>query len=238
MRILDRLRSATISTAAALLVGACASAGGGDPGPPAPAPEYRVGDRWVYHVVDGYRAKIVWDETHEVTAIGPEGITVRVAAKGPTFDVERIEKWPSPGVVLQGAAYEDETNRFDPPLIRYQFPLATGARWSQRVRNLEAPPGPYGGISRAVTVGGYEKITTPAGTFDAIRMNVIMQMDDETFWRWPTQSSYVVWYAPAIGASVREQKRSEWRDKGGQDAVAFHPGQNADIELVSYTRGR
>jgi hypothetical protein len=27
-----------------------------------------VGDRWVYHVVDGYPREIVWDETHEITA--------------------------------------------------------------------------------------------------------------------------------------------------------------------------
>jgi hypothetical protein len=108
--------------------------------------------------------------------------------------------------------------------IRYQFPLATGERWNQRVVNLEQEPEPYGGISRSVTVGGYEKITTPAGTFDAIGMRIFMQMDDETFWRWPTQCNYLVWYAPAIGAPVREQKRSEWRDKGAQDAQGYHPG--------------
>jgi hypothetical protein len=237
MRLLDRLRFATIA-AAALLVGACASAGGGDSGPPAPAPQYRVGDRWVYHIVEGYRAKIVWDETHEVTAIGPDGITVKVTAKGPTFNGERIEKWSAPGVVLQGAAYEDETSRFDPPLVRYRFPLAPGERWNQRVTDLDKPPGPYGGISRSVSVRGHEQVTTPAGTFDTIRMIVVMQMDDETFWRFATQCSYEIWYAPAVGASVRERKRSEWRDKGGQDAPGYHPGQNTEIELVTYTPGR
>ena len=236
MRITNALQVAAMATAV-VLVGACASMGG-DTGPAAPTPQYRVGDRWVYHIVDGYRAKIVWDETHEVAAIGPDGITVKVTAKGPTFNGERIEKWPSAGGVLQGAVYEDETNLFDPPLVRYQFPLAPGARWNQRMQNLDNPSAPYGGISRSVIVAGYEQVVTPAGTYDAIRMNVFMQMDDETFWRWPTECNYVVWYAPAVGASVRERKRSGWRDKGGQDAVAYHPGQNAEIELVSYTRGR
>jgi hypothetical protein len=234
----NRLLITSLAVTAALVVGACASVNvGGSPGPAVAAPEYRVGDRWVYHIVDGYRAKIVWDETHEVTAIGADGITVKVTAQGATFNGERIEKLRAPGVVLQGAVYEDETNLFDPPLIRYQFPLATGERWNQRVVNVEQEKGPYGGISRSVTVGGYEKITTPAGTFDAIGMRVFMQMDDETFWRWPTQCNYLVWYAPAIGASVREQKRSQWRDKGGQDDQAYHPGQNATIELISFTRG-
>ena len=224
---------------AVLLAGACASVDvGGDPGPPAPAPEYRVGDRWVYHVVDGYRTPIVWDETHEVVAIETGLLTVKIIAKGPTVDVERFEKWSAPGIVLEGAVYENETRRFAPPLVRYQFPLTFGDRWNQRVRDLDQPPGPYGPIVRFVTVGGWNKITTPAGTFDAIRMRVLMTLDDETVWRFPTQANYLIWYAPAVGASIREQKRSEWRDKGGQDAVGFHPGQNAVVELTSYTRGR
>lgn len=226
-------------TVAALLATGCAPVTvGSEPGPPAPAPAYRVGDRWVYHVVTGYRQKIEWDETHEVVAIAPDGITVNVAVRGPTINVDRVEKWSAPGVVVQGAVYEAETDRFDPPLVRYRFPLATGDSWDQRVRDLDAAPGPYGPIVRHTSVGRYEKIATPAGTFDAIGMNVIMQLDDETFWRFGTECNYVVWYAPALGAPVREERRSQWRDKGGQDAVAYHPGQNEVIELVSFSRGR
>jgi hypothetical protein len=240
MRFPTRLCVAASAAAVALLVGACSTIdAGGSAGPPAPAPDYRVGDRWVYHVVDGYRAKIIWDETHEITAIGPDGITVTVSARGSTFNVDRVEKWSAPGVVLQGSVYEDETNRFDPALIRYKFPLVPGERWDQRMIDLDKPPAPYGGITRHVSVGGYQKITTPAGTFDAIGLRVIMQMDDETFWRFPTECNYLVWYAPAVGASVREDKRSQWRDKGGgQDASGYHPGQNAIVELTSFTRGR
>lgn len=239
MPIAHRLLVVILSVAAALVVGACTSVNvGGTAGPPAAATQYRVGDRWVYHVIEGYRAKIVWDETHEVSSIGPDGITVKVTALGPTFNVERVEKWPAPGVVLQGSVYEDETNLFDPPLVRYKFPLTGGETWNQRMKDLDKPPTPYGGISRYVTVGGYEKVTTPAGTFDAVRMRIFMQMDDETFWRYPTECNYLVWYAPALGAPIREQKTSQWRDKGGaDDASGYHPGQNTTIELTSFTRG-
>jgi hypothetical protein len=86
-------------------------------------------------------------------------------------------------------------------------------------------------------VGGWDKVKTPAGTFDAIRMRIIMTMDDETFWRWPTQCNFLVWYAPAIGASVREEKRSHYLEKGGLHSAAV-PGQNAVLELISFTPGR
>ncbi len=231
--------AATAATAiAAILVGCATGTSGGEPGPPAAAPSYRVGDRWVYHAVDGFRVKTVWDETHEIISIGPEGITVRVTAKGPSTDVVRTEKWSAPGVVVEGAVYEHETDRFDPPLIRYKFPLSSGESWNQRIHDLNKPPGPYGPIVRHVTVDGSEKVTTPAGTFDAIRMRVIMDLDDETFWRSATNCNNVIWYAPALGAAVREHDESKWREKSENGAAVYHPGQYMDVELVSYTRGR
>lgn len=233
-----RTSQAVAAALAVVAVSGCVAVTvGSEAGPPVPAPDYRVGDRWVYHVVTGYRQKIEWDETHQIVGIAPDGITVNVSVKGPTIDVQRVEKWSAPGVVVQGAVYEAETDRFDPPLVRYKFALATGERWDQRIRDLDKEPGPYAPITRFTAVGRYDKITTPAGTFDAIGMNVIMSLDDETFWRYPTECNYIVWYAPAIGASVREERRSQWRDKGGQDAVAYHPGQNEVIELVSFSRG-
>ena len=214
------------------LFGGCATQ---MPGPPIAAPALKVGDRWVYHGTEGYRQKIEWDETHEITAISPGEITVRVTLKGPSVDVARTEKWTAPGIVLEGAVYEDETNRFDPPLIRYQYPLTSGASWSQQTRNLLKPPDPYGPIGRRVTVEGYETVSTPAGTYEAIRLNVVMTMDDETFWRYPSRCEYTIWYSPAVGAMVKEEKHSSYGDKG-RNPGAYNPGQNTRIQLVSYAR--
>src|SRR6266446_1029775 len=55
-------------------------------GPAAPAPTYRVGDRWVYQASDGFRAPATWVETHEVVSVGPAGISVRVTQRGDTID--------------------------------------------------------------------------------------------------------------------------------------------------------
>jgi hypothetical protein len=219
----------------------CASVDpGGAPGPAAQAPTYRVGDRWVYRWQDGFRAPMVWDETQEVTAVGPQGIAVRVIAKGATVDVERIEEWTAPGVVQVGAAFALETKRFEPPLVRYQYPLVSGERWSQKVRDPNEPAGPYGPIDRYTVVGGYDRVTTPAGAFDAIRLRVIMRLDDEQFWRYATECTYLVWYAPEIGASVREFREADYQEKGSSRFGAFSRirSQSAQVELVSFTRGR
>jgi len=232
----ELLRSTIASIAAFWIAGCGTAAIQGSAGPPVDAPALRVGDRWVYHGVDGYRQKIVWDETHEITAIGNEGITAKITVIGPTLNFIRNEVWAAPGVVRSGAIYEVETDRFDPPFIRYQYPLTGGAGWSQSVRDLNRPPGPYGPIRINATVGGYESVSTPAGTFDAIKIRYLIQLDDETFWRYPTQCDYVVWYAPSVGAPVREQRRSYYIEKSVESSPGV-PGQNAVIELTSFTRG-
>jgi hypothetical protein len=220
---------------AALLLGACAvPSPGGAPGPAVEAPTFKVGDRWVYRGRDGYRVPILWEETHEITAIGGDGITVRITGKGTQGDFQRLETWSAPGIVRVGAVFETETARFDPPLIRFKYSLTPGESWSQSIRDLNRPPEPYGPIQRHVTVGGYETVSTPAGTFNALQMRIFMRLDDETFWRWPTEANHLLWYAPAVNGWVRQEQRSSYRTKEGTTSAAV-PGQYATIELVSYT---
>jgi hypothetical protein len=223
------------------LTGGCAGIDqrGDTSGPVAAAPSPAVGARWTYRGREGFRVPIVWEETHEVTAVGTNGITVRVTQKGPTLDVVREEVFAAPGVVRTGALMDVETRRFTEPLIRYRFPLAPGEAWNQWVDNFNETTNKAGRINRYVRVGGWEKVSTPAGMFDAIRMRVIMRLDDEEFWRYPTTCNYLVWYAPAVGAPVREEKDAEYYERGeemdGQGAIR---AQHTLLELTSYSPGR
>ena len=125
--------------AALLLLAACATPiTGGAPGPAAEAPSLKVGDRWVYRGKDGYRVPILWEETHQITAIGPDTITVSITGKGTMGDFQRTETWSAPGVVRVGAVFETETDRFEPSLLRFKYPLTPGETWSQSVRNTDA----------------------------------------------------------------------------------------------------
>jgi hypothetical protein len=218
-----------------LVLAGCAGMGT-TPGPPAAAPTFQTGDRWVYRVQDGFRQKMVWEETHEVTAASSQGITVLVSYKG-SITGDRTETWSAPGVVRTGSVYDIDTRRFEPPLIRYKYPLTGGERWSQRMRDLDRTDvTPWGGIDRSVHVGGYEKVTVPAGTFDAIRLMVYMRLDDETFWRYPTDCTYTLWYSPALGVTVREEKYAYYSEKGGLNGGGRLDSQRAVVELISTTR--
>jgi hypothetical protein len=227
-----------VYAASALLAGGCVSVGGAA-GPPAPAPILRVGDRWVYNCADGYRVPVTWVETHEVTAIDATGIAVRVTLVGPTMNYSRVELWTAPGVVAIGSAYDDaETREFRSPMVRYQFPLTPGASWTQNLDNPNPENQLVSTINRYVKVGGYSTVATPAGTYNAIAMRTLMSVDDNNPFRFPTNCNYETWWAPEVGAKVRETKYATYIERGdSMDAVAIR-AQNTVIELASYSRAR
>lgn len=234
------LRALACVVLAAASLGGCTSADlrQSPRGPVATAPAPAIGARWTYRGREGFRAPVVWDETHEVTGIGTDGIAVRVTLKGPTVDIERHEVFAAPGIVKSGALMDIETRRFTTPLIRYKFPLAPGETWNQWVDNFNETANRAGQINRYVRVGGWEKVSTPAGVFDAIRMRVLMRLDDDEFWRYPTTCNYVIWYSPAVGAPVREEKEAEYYERGdARDGINAVRAQHTVLELTSYSPG-
>ena len=207
-----------------------------DGGPAATAPTYRVGDRWVYQASDGFRDPTTWVETHEVLSVDAKGITVRITQRGDQTDNVRTEVWAAPGLVTSGSVYNSETRQFAQPLQRYNFPMAPGRVWNQWVANLNDATHREGAINRYVVVGSWQKITTPAGTFDAIQLNVIMRLDDDEFWRGPTTCDDRVWYAPAVRAFVRANRDAGYVERGGPDSAPVWT-QHAVIELRTFTPG-
>jgi len=241
MTALLRFVTMSFSVGAIAALAACAGGPRGASGTAADAPTYRVGDRWVYHGDDGFRVKTEWEETHEVTAISPDGITARVTPKGRLLDFPRTELWSAPGQVKVGAMCGDGlTRRFALPLERDDFPLAAGKTWTQWVDQYNEATQQSGQVNHWVRVGGWEKVATPAGSFDAISMQVVMRLDDETFWRYATTCNYVVWYAPAVRGVVREERRAQYVEKsngtsGGAGTIRTQYGV---LELTSFTPGR
>jgi hypothetical protein len=236
MVAMDR-RSFLLSVPAALASG-CVSVGGIG-GPPAPAPTFRVGDRWVYRCSDGYRVPVTWVETQEVIIIDGSGIAVRVTGVGETMNYSHVELLQSPGMLLIGAVYDPaENRRFDSPLTRYRFPLTPGERWTDTIGCFDSLTQRPDVVNRFVQVGGYEAVSVPAGNFNAITMRTLMSVNVDDPFRWPTQCNYLTWWSEAAGAPVRETRYATYLERGdGIDAVQIR-AQNTVIELASFSRAR
>lgn len=235
------LRVTMALAAGCALVAGCASMGGfgADHAHAAvEAPKLTVGTRWVYRARDGFRVPEVWTETREIVAHDADGYTVKITRRGPTVDDTRTETWSAPGIVRVGALLSAETRQFKTPLERYRFPLAVGASWTQWIDDYDETTKKAGQINHYVRVEGWDRISTPAGTFDAVKLRVLMRLDDGEFWREPTTCNDLIWYAPAVGAPVREEKNAEYRERGDRrDGIDVVPVQHALLELESYTPG-
>ncbi|MCL2310630.1 MAG: hypothetical protein FWC42_11200 [Proteobacteria bacterium] len=239
-KIFHARAGALLAVGALLLLSGCAAILGldGDPSKLAEAPDYRVGDRWVYHVEEGYRLPLVWNETWEIIRIGTEGITVQITLKGERIDETRTELWPRPGLVLQGALMNVETRKFNTPYQRYRFPIRAGDSWNQRLDTVDAKER-WGQRPNYITrAWGWEKIKTPVGETDALRLNQIITFDDEDPWRWPTRGNYDFWYAPAVNNIVYAKRLANYIEKGDELGGIEISAQLETIELRSYTRGK
>jgi hypothetical protein len=218
------------------LLASCTGPAVSEAGGPAPAPVFESGQRWVFHVEDGFRVQTRWTETREIVAAKPGAITERVTLEGggPQM-VTRDDQWSAPGQLLSGSVCAAEAQRFVQPLQRLNFPLVPGSTWSQWVGTRDKHDADSGDVNHWVRVEGWAKIATPAGTFDAMRLREVVLLNDEDQTRSRTNCNYTLWYAPAVGAVVREEREANYTDK--MVPYALHRTQHGLMELATYTPG-
>ena len=168
-------------------------------------PEIRVGDLWRYQITDRL-TNLTEAVSIEVTSVTESRIHTRssrsssVAASRSTADGV-IEVW------------DRDWNQLSTGNIVYipfypalQFPLEPGKQWPGAVQWYSGS----GMLKHEVTtqVTGWERVTVPAGTFDALRMTVRGYISETGTINYYPQSgsiSSVIWYAPAIGQIVKKE---------------------------------
>lgn len=187
-------------------------------------PTPSVGDRWRYQYRSGWGAVEPQTIDYVVEAVSPLGIRDRMTVVGRsgadtktfTSKIEEVNR-VIPGFVA---------SEFSPYLQAF-VPLASGT-------HLAAPAMPPDSLFGepwivAVRVGAPERVTVPAGTFEAVRV-------DLTGRRLPpgldtvSDPAYLyerVWFAPGPKRVVRHERNTE--------AWGTNPLQRDTYELLSYT---
>lgn len=182
-----------------------------------------VGDTWRYQYRSAWRTIAPQTIDYTVAEVSPTAIRDRMTAVGlPGEDVRtftsRIEEVRR---VLPGF----EASEFSPYLQAFT-PLAAGT-------SLPAPSMPPDSMfglpwSILVRVGGPERVTVPAGTFDAIRVD-LRGGRPPAYLNTVAEPSYLyemVWFAPGPKRVVRHHRILE--------AWALNQLQRDTYELVSY----
>jgi len=141
-----------------------------------------VGSKWVYRDNDGEFTETVTDTLQK------EGsIFVTVVRKRPKeLEWSKIVRVSDKGVYEMSI----DNRQYDSPLPVIVLPLAVGDEWQSRDEYKEV-------IIKSVTrVSSFESVEVPAGKFDAVRLQVTIEvMSSLTARKW-TETQ---WYASGIG---------------------------------------
>jgi hypothetical protein len=234
MKILTIARSSLLLAAFALASATVPAANAQS----AAAPMMQVGDRWVYNVKSGIGlTSTTYQETREVTAVGGDGFKIKVTGKtADGADFSRIEDYVAPFSLRSGTLCLNEPRRYPTPLQRVAFPIAPGQRSSKWVNVVSDPGGNKGQINYSFHTRNWDKLTTPAGAFDAIRVDLLITLDDSGPFRNATNCNFTYWYSPAVRGTVRERRSAQYTEIGEMHQTI--PVLNASYELASFTPGK
>lgn len=134
----------------------------------------------------------------QMMATGQEGDTCTSERMAGSKPMVLREHWGLIGSV--DAAGESYVRGLD---LKSLWPLKVGNRISQTVNGTGYDGKPYS-TPVTITVAAYEKVTVPAGTFDAFRIEERKAGDN---------APRIRWWAPAIAATVK-QSFPDWQDRG------------------------
>jgi hypothetical protein len=151
-------------------------------------PEWRVGDRFV--LVRGERLR----GEFRVVGVEPGAYVIDVGSGvllRRDLDLGNLGEWTSAGQAL---------HLLSPVDARYHWPLWVGKRWTcEFVDNT--PNGVSIAMAANYRVEAFDRIEVPAGTFEALRIVRTLRLLESDRVMTRTQ---IVWYAPAVGAEVRQ----------------------------------
>ena len=202
-----------------------------------------AGDIYVYRVINAYNGEAQGQVTYRVDRIDADRVTVSVtpdnAALGSahTEIYTKDDNWLRHPVINHDRPVEYE---FSPPFPSYVFPLDAGKSWSIRVNATNPVSGQRNSVRVDGEVAGTERITTPAGAFDTIKVKRRVYAGDWEAFVFETNITETDWYAPAVGRPVRSERNSGYMNpqKCGNPSSACTPvrGDWHVFELVSYNR--
>ena len=175
-------------------------------------PNWKVGDTWVYKTKYGsiYTYKVVAEQSDSykvrlIRSIGKESVLV--------FDRD-------------GNLLMQDGRRFVPKSDVYHFPLRVGESYTGVEFSFPHPRKADITVKMSVKVTGIapEKVTVPAGTFTALRIDTEQPYQLSDGYANLMQVTY--WYVPDVGRYVKYKMFDYGR-----------PTDNEETELVSYKRG-
>ncbi|HYF57901.1 MAG TPA: hypothetical protein VEA81_02975 [Burkholderiaceae bacterium] len=199
----------------AATLGGCASGpppimppAGADPLPPvSPA----AGDRWRYRLVDRYNGASIGEAAVEVASASPElALRIDAGERRGVLEERYVDPWTAVvESVFDGPVAYETPVPLVPPGLRTGASVRTVTRW-------RSPFAPFPlAWQQTVTARRWERVTVPAGTFDALRVERLIWFQHPDPFRNASERTDILWYAPEAGRWVRREWTGDYLPTGG-----------------------
>jgi hypothetical protein len=159
-------------------------------------PDVHVGDRWSWQHTNGLANERDYTTIEDVVDVSSTEIRTRWRIKGkPNSSIATFTpEWNPVDVV---------TARYDPMLREFAFPLQVGKKWDASADKMLFANGKHGKFTVKGEVEGMEKVTEPAGVFDAYKISLhidaIATDEDANI----GNTVETIWYVPSVKRYVR-----------------------------------
>ena len=170
-----------------------------------------VGDVYVYRVVNGYNHEVRGHIAYRVDYVGADRFFLSVTPDTPLLGPARTEVYALNGNwLLHTVINHDQPIEYEfvQEYPAYVFPLDRGKSWSLRVGAIDPVSNQRVSVRVDAEVLGTERIVTPAGAFDTIKVRRRVYAGDAEAFRQETTIDETEWYAPVLGRPVRSESNS------------------------------
>lgn len=191
--------------------------------PSVPIPDVQIGDRWVLQTTDHNNPR--WSNSTERIVTQVSSSTVTMTSRNTRSNYMRMLSFTREWNLVSERDPTGKGALYSPPMRFLDFPLEKGKIWRTEVHKQRSDRGTEQVYSLSGEVQGVERIQVQAGTFDAVK--VVLQIEIRENGILLSQATDVSWYAPAAKRSIKTEESS--RDL--QTGERF----NRTIELVDYS---
>ena len=176
-------------------------------------PNAKLGDTYIIEYLYPDSLKSSYSTERKVVAVDEGNITVAARNLKSKTGKARTLQFTSEGNLLSSRNPDGSGFDYAPPLQYFAFPLYPGKTWQQTSREINIQTGTVREHTLSATVGDWEEVTVPAGTFRALKITLHTALRDPSTGETSTGTD-VSWYAPDMRRSIRSDMIS--RDVQGQ----------------------
>lgn len=178
-----------------------------------------VGDRWQLRTLDGFTQEVTLQFSHRVVDVNAREIIVELQNANAAGRALRYYDRNWNGLDLGNTT-------FDPYYPMFQFPLSVGASWKKSYRTTTTRGEAYTATLSA-TVTALEKVSVPAGEFEAYRIESDVDAAGTGADVATTTGHAITWYAASVAHYVRREvttfSSGRVRSRMIDELVAFEP---------------